>query len=297
MIKLSLADLHCDTAFELFKTQQSIVSNSLSVSLKKSALFEQYIQIAAIWSDSRLDNNSAYRRFFEIADYFKRDTANLNKNPQFILSLEDARILNNDISRLTRIYSAGVKTVTLLWKGETCIGGSYDTDVGLSAFGKSVVQNCIELQIITDISHASISSADDIFEICCGKLPIIASHSDSYSVNQHPRNLRDTHFELIKASGGVVGINLCAEHLGATDFRTPLCAIMKHIEHYLSLGGENTLCFGCDFDGAETPRGFEDISSLPIIAEEMSRLNYSNELINKIFFSNAKNFVLKNIKL
>ncbi len=287
--------MHCDTAFEMFKTNQSFASNSLSVSLDKARCFEKYIQVSAIWSDKRLDNDTAYAKFFDIAEYFKRDTA--NAHALILLSLEDARILNNDITRLDSVYRTGVRLVTLLWKGESCIGGSYDTDIGLSAFGKAVARRCVELGIIPDISHASRYSADDIFDICSGQTPVIASHSDSYSVNPHPRNLTNAQFECIKTCGGVVGINLCSEHLGISEYEAPLTTVMAHIEHYLSIGGEDTVCFGCDFDGAETPAGFEDISALPRIAEEMSRLNYSDELIDKIFFKNAESFIFKNIKL
>lgn len=294
MRHLSLADLHCDTPFEMFKSRQSFALNSLSVSLDKAGCFEEYIQIAAIWSDQRLDNDTAYARFFEIAEYFKRDTENADAH--LLLSLEDARILNNDITRLDGIYDAGARLVTLLWGGESCIGGSYDTDTGLTAFGKSVTRRCTELGIIPDISHASTHSADDIFDICAGQIPVIASHSNSYSVNPHPRNLTDTQFQHVKEFGGVVGINLCSHHLGISDKKTPICTVISHIEHYLSIGGEDTVCFGCDFDGAPTPCGLEDISALPRIAEEMARLNYSNELIDNIFFNNARRFILKNIK-
>lgn len=308
MHKLSLTDIHCDTAYEMFKASQSFVDNSLSVSAKKAEIFEKYIQVAAIWSDKLLDNDSAYERFFEIADYLARDikssrnTAFLQKcelsaKNNIIISLEDARVLNGRISRIDDIFRAGVKFLTLLWSGETCIGGSFDTNIGLSDFGRDVVRRCIELGIIPDISHSSRQSADDVFGICAEKIPVIASHSDSYSVCPHQRNLTDAQFSQIKQCGGLVGINLCSEHLGISAGVKPLCTIMAHIEHYLSLGGENTVCFGCDFDGADTPHDFESIASLPTIAEEMARLNYSYELIDKIFFENAKNFIFKNIKL
>ena len=68
------------------------------------------------------------------------------------------------------------------------------------------------------------------------------------------------------------------------------------LEHYLSLDGENTLCFGCDFDGAETPFELSDITSLFTIAERMSSRGYSDSLIEKIFYLNAENFIKKNIK-
>lgn len=307
MTQLSLADIHSDTAYEMYMRSESFISNSLSVSLDKVDNYEEYLQVLAIWSDKRLDNDSAYHRFWNICDHLindikKYDSVKLyngspiNTKVKLILGLEDARILNNDLSRLKVIYDVGVRIITLMWSGVSCIGGAYDTDTTLTKFGCDVVLRCIELGIIPDISHACERSADKVFELCSEKnYPVIASHSNSYSVFAHPRNLSDSQFIQIKALGGLVGITLCEEHLEKDVKSTPLVAVLKHIEHYLSLSGENTVCFGCDFDGAKTPDCLSDISSLHILANEMSKLNYTDSLIEKIFYLNAKNFILKNI--
>ena len=70
---------------------------------------------------------------------------------------------------------------------------------------------------------------------------------------------------------------------------------MRHIEHYLSLGGANCLTIGADLDGTDLPNGFNSIADICKIAEEMQKLNYSNELIDKILFYNAHDFFTKNI--
>lgn len=307
MNKLSLADIHCDTALEMFKKGERFFDNSLSVSSRLAEAYENYIQVVAVWSDRRLDNDEAYKQFFDVLEHLKAcieadpsvaffDGKSFPAKNNLILSVEDARILNGDISRLRELHRVGVRILTLLWSGHTCIGGGFDTDEGLTDFGKDVTRRCIELEIIPDISHASRKSADDILDICQGKIPVIASHSDSHSVYSHPRNLTDRQFERIMASGGLVGINLCKAHLGARDNLSSIDQIMRHIEHYLELGGEDTVCFGCDFDGAQTPDEIQDISSLYLIAEEMQKRNYDHELINKIFYSNVKDFILKYIK-
>lgn len=306
MKPLSLADMHCDTPFELFCRSQSFWKNELAVSAEKSNSYTSYIQVAAVWSDKHLDDNSAYAKSIDVIDYFKSD---VHKNPnasffidaestriKFILSLEDARILGEDITRLYHLYDKGIRIITPLWGGVTCIGGAFDTNEGLSRFGKSVIEKSTELGIIPDISHASQKSAYDIFESSNGKIPIIASHSDSYSVFSHKRNLTDEQFSALKRSGGIVGINLYTEHLGYDGTCSAIDRVIEHIEHYLSLDGEDTVCFGCDFDGASTPQELSDISSLVAIAEKMSTLNYSDVLIEKIFYLNAENFIKKNIK-
>jgi len=303
-MKLSFADIHCDTAYEAFMRSQSLIENSLSVSVNLSQGFEKYIQVLAIWSDKRLCDDDAYLRFFDVLNYIKKDIFpndsiafnTLDKNISFILSLEDARILNNDISRLNTIHKHGVKIITFLWSGNSCIGGAYNTSDGLTDFGKNAVSEATDLGIIPDISHASLQSAFDIFELCENRIPVIASHSDAFKINPHLRNLNDEQFKHIKNQGGVVGINLCKEHLGDFSDEPAVDTVFRHIEHYLSLGGEDIVCFGCDFDGAEIPMTLNNIASMQLIAEKMSKANYTDALIDKIFYLNAKNFILKNIK-
>ena len=126
------------------------------------------------------------------------------------------------------------------------------------------------------------------------KKPIIASHSDSYSVCKHSRNLTDEDFKDIVSLGGIVGISLCPPHL-ASDGKANLSDIIKHIEHYLSLGGENAVCMGCDLDGTDLPHGINDISDLCKIEAELKRLGYPDDIIEKIFYKNAFEFIKKNI--
>ena len=307
MRSLSLSDIHCDTALELFKLKEDFSKNSLSVSSRLADEFDRYIQVAAVWSDKSLECDQAYERFFEVVKYLEDSIKNdssvtffcggeLTSKKSLVLAVEDARLLNGDINRLTSLYSAGVRILTLLWSGVTCIGGSFNTNIGLTEFGRQVVKKCIELGIIPDISHASIESSYDIFDICDSNTPVIASHSDSYSVYPHKRNLSDEQFLKIKDSGGLVGINLYTDHLGADIEKSSIDTVMRHIEHYLEIGGKDTVCFGCDFDGANTPKELQNISSLYKLADEMTRRNYTSELINKIFYLNVENFILKYIK-
>ena len=307
MKNLSLADIHCDTVYELYMRGQSFYDNSLSISYELSDCYESYIQIAAIWTQKKLDNNAAYEQFFKISRYFKNDIAqsycasiyngkNLkDTKTQFILAVEDARLLDGKIERLDSLYAEGVRFLTLLWKGKTCIGGSFDTDVGLTEFGKTTVKRCMELGIVPDISHASLKSAEDVFEICEGKVPVIASHSSSYSVFKHPRNLTDSHFKRIRSSEGLVGINLYTTPLGLDKNKKGLDTVIEHIEHYLELDGENIICLGCDFDGADTPSDMPNIASLNIIADELARRNYKTELIEKLFYKNVETFIVNNL--
>lgn len=310
---MKLFDLHCDTATRLLDEKQSLYENSFHISLKRSEYLKQYAQVMAIWTNHRLNDEDGFKRFFDVLNNLDSEIhKNSNKvervtssegllscidagKTPFILSVEDARILSNDISRLEVLRNCGVRLLTLNWYGETCIGGAHDTDIGLSEFGVSVVNKCFEIGIIPDISHCSFKGAHDTIEIAKSyKLPIIASHSDSYFVNQHTRNLRNDDFIDICNLGGLVGINLCPSHLTSSG-EADVNDIINHIEHYLSIGGESTIAIGGDLDGTDLPSGFAGIQDIIKIANEMQRLNYSDELIEKITFKNTFDFFKRNL--
>lgn len=311
---MKLVDLHCDTAYRIHRDSERLSTNNQHISLQKVARYEKYAQFMAIFTSHKFTAEQAYVRFHEVFGYL---SAVLNENKDRIvkitdgrelpavwesgkhgavITLEDARILSDDISRLEALYRKGIRSIVLMWSGESCIGGSHNTEVGLTDFGRLVTEKCFELGIIPDISHASAKTASEVIDIAgrFGK-PIIASHSNSHSVYGHTRNLRDYHFEAIRDMGGVVGISLCRSHL-APGGKAGLDDIIRHIEHYLSLGGEDTIALGCDLDGTDLPEGFSDVADLIKIADIMSELGHSNDLIEKLFYRNAEKFIIENVR-
>lgn len=310
---MKLFDLHCDTATRLLDESQGLYDNNLHVSIRRAEYLEKYAQVMAVWTNYKLSDEEGYNKFFEVLANLKNEVAinndkvalissseefsccvQNNKSP-LILSVEDARILANDLSRLDVLHSNGVRLITLNWYGETCIGGAHDTNSGLTDFGIKVVKKCFDLGIVPDISHSSFAGAKMTLDLAkeYGK-PVIASHSDSYTVNGHTRNLQDSDFKTIIKLSGLVGINLCPSHLSAED-SVNVCDVIKHMEHYLSLGGENNISMGCDLDGTNLPNGFFGVEDIYKIAEEMRRLSYSDDLINKIMYKNAFDFFKRNL--
>lgn len=304
----SLFDLHCDTATALFKSRQSLKDNDLHISLEKASVFRSYRQVLAIWSDNALDDETAFQRFLAISKFLHGELAQKElgfplltsgrRLPErgALLSVEDARILGGSRDRLAVLYAHGVRLLTLVWHGESCIGGAHNTKAGLTPFGKQVVKDCFTFGIVPDISHASTGTAEDIFALAeAHKKPVIASHSNAFSVCSHSRNLSDRQFLKIKELGGIVGLCLCPAHLSDDPKKADVEKILEHIEHFYALGGEDTLALGCDLDGTELPGGFSSIADLVLIAEEMAKHGYSDRQIEKLFSLNAENFVRKNI--
>ncbi len=315
-MKLSLFDAHCDTAFELYHRGVHLDENEgCHISLAHAAAYDRYAQYYAIWSNKRLNDEECWQDFLKISDNFAAEIARIPDRAAAvrsaedldvairtgkhaaILAVEDARLLAGKMERLDELKARGVKYLTLLWGGDTCIGGSHDTDHGLTDFGKAVVRECFARGIVPDVSHASEQSTDDALAIACecGK-PLIASHSNAYSLWGHSRNLRDRHFATIRELGGVVGVSLCPYHLkddatGRADAET----VFAHVDYYLSIGGEDTVGFGADWDGTDLPEGFSNVSHLLSVAEIMAAHNYTDALIEKIFWGNMYRFAMKNL--
>ena len=297
---IPLFDLHCDTLLSLYKENFTLDSSPLHISNPKTSNFSPYTQVMAIWSDCRLSSKDAYNQYKNVIEYAKRLNINFARkfsdilNGGKILAIEDGRIIENDISRLEEFKNDGVKIITLSWSGINQICGSWDTDASLSEFGKSFVEKCFELSIIPDISHTSVEATKNIIELARKhNKTIIASHSNSYSVCKHGRNLRDDDFKAICELGGIVGISLAPQHMEINGNATIEC-ILKHIGHYLSLGGENSICLGCDFDGVSSlPYGISDISDLTKLYDAV-KIEFGDRIAYKIFYRNAFEFFKNN---
>lgn len=312
---MNLFDLHCDTALTLWEKSLPIGSADCHISLDRAARYGRYAQIMAVWTDKRIDDTTAYHQFHRVADNLLREQDSERHRAALcrtageisqaleagksalILAVEDARLLGGEIDRLAVLAARGVRFLTLTWGGSSCIGGAHDTDEGLTDFGRAVVEKCFALGIIPDISHGSDAVMNETIAMAkaAGK-PIIATHSNSRAVRDHRRNLTDAQFCAIRDLGGIVGISLCPPHLAAKGEPCSADTVVRHIEHYLSLGGEKTVCLGCDLDGTDLPADFGGIEDIEKIAAAMANRGHSDATIEQVFFTNAMRFVEENLR-
>ena len=282
--------LHTDTPYRLFEERLVLDSQALQCKIDATATATV---VYAIWSDAKRHPKENFIRFFKIRERLCQALMNkiLPRNFSCILSVEGASLLEERIERLSLLSALGVRTLTPLWSGEDFFGGAWNTDVGLTEFGKRATEEAIRHRILPDISHASRRSAEQIADVCERfNVPVFASHSNSYSVCTHGRNLTDRLFQRIVSTHGLLGLCFAPEHLTTKGVAT-LTDLLLHTEHFLSLGGENVLALGSDFDGIEqTPVGLSSTADLPRLCEAYSRIGYPDSLICKILYLNAQGF-------
>ncbi len=304
---MRLCDMHCDTAMALWHGHRSLAKNDLHIDLEKASVFSKYLQLAAFFTSTKLGDEEGWEDFLASRENF---LAECRKNGVpvlfsgaeirawaagdapvgFVLTVEDARILNGHLERVGQLYDLGIRVVTPLWGGDTVIGGSHNTDHGLTDFGREAVREMLRVGIVPDISHASFRSTDEILDLCeeAGK-PAVATHMNSYALCPHSRNLTDERFLRLVKTGGVAGISLYIRHLAENDPVTLEDAV-RHLLRYHALA-PGRVGFGCDFDGADLPTDISDLSGLPAAAELLRAHGLDEQTVDGICYGNVLRFL------
>lgn len=306
---MQLFDLHCDTLYRAYTEKSTLFNDSFHISFNKTGEISPYIQCLAIWIPDEYRKENAEKLFLGCVNKLEEQLENTDikwckngddirevqskKQKGIILTVESGAVLSGKIENISMLKKYGVRMMTLTWNGKNELGDGVGVENGggLTDFGKKAVREMEKNNIIVDVSHASERLFYDVAEIT--EKPICASHSDSKKITPHKRNLTDEQFEIIKNSGGLVGLNFCRDFLNKRATNAEMYDIIRHAEHFLSLGGEKTLAIGGDFDGADIPHDMSGIDSMPELYELFLKQNYSQSLVDDIFFNNAADFFSK----
>ena len=164
---------------------------------------------------------------------------------------------------------------------------------GLKPFGKECVKAFEQTSAILDVSHLSEKGFYDICEL--SNKPFVATHSNAKSIAGHNRNLSDDQIREIINRKGLIGLNLYSVFLNEIPEKANKYDILRHAEHILSLGGENVLSIGTDFDGAEVIREYKNDKKLSGLEKLFAENGFHKEIVDKILYKNAKNFFIENL--
>lgn len=300
MKNLTVCDMHCDTLTKAFDKKKSLFSNSLNVNLKNLNQYHSYTQFFAVFISPQYYSNPK-KRCFDVINYMYNQIHKNHKKITICKNLDDINkaISDNKISALLSIeggeaikelddlelfYDLGIRMLTLTWNFDNHIAGTNGSNVGLSLFGKSVIKKMNKLGIIIDLSHSSIKTFFDVLEIT--DKPVVLSHSNSYTICPHQRNITDEQFKVLKQNNGCVGINFYPDFL-TNSKKAEIFDIVAHIEYFLSLGGEDNISIGSDFDGIDyIATGIKSPTDVYKIFNLLSQRGISDEVIEKIAYKN-----------
>ncbi|MEZ0536272.1 dipeptidase [Caldicellulosiruptoraceae bacterium PP1] len=290
------ADAHNDTLTLAFKEKKDLMKNDLHFDFERAKKIGLLFQNMAVWQDTKYNNYDMVGYAINLAKQLDRyDAINIFTGCKFdvekinvLLSIEDIAIIN-EIDQLYLLKDANYRLATLTWNHKTHIAGGAFTNQGLSRFGEDVLKQLLKLDFIVDLSHASYKTFYDAVNIIYK--PFIVSHSNSYSLCNHVRNLKDDQIKIIKEYKGLIGINFYKPFLNATNNST-IVDIINHIKYIADIIGTDYICFGSDFDGAfEFPENINGIESLEIIKEYLQESGFTQKEVEQICYKNLINFV------
>jgi membrane dipeptidase len=242
-----------------------------------------------------------------------------------LIGVEGGHSIEDSLENLRRLHALGAGYMTLT-HSDTLAWADAATDQarhhGLSAFGEEVVREMNRLGMLVDLSHVSDETMRAALRI--SKAPVIYSHSSARTLAKHPRNVPDDILPLVKDNGGVVMVNFfpgfivprSAEIMAKMfDKRRELRAafpkeedyqreqrrweaqnpypsgtihdVVDHIEHLVKVAGIDHVGLGSDFDGiTRVPAQLEDVSTYPLITQELLNRGYKSSDIHKIMSGN-----------
>ncbi len=129
-----------------------------------------------------------------------------------LMGMEGGHIIENNLAALRSFHRLGVRYLTLTHSFHTEWADSSGTREvpeprhgGLTVFGREVVREMNRLGMMIDVSHVSDETFFDVLEV--SRAPVIASHSSTRAVADHPRNMSDEMLRALAEKGGVVMIN------------------------------------------------------------------------------------------
>lgn len=313
-----MIDLHCDTLMLCTLRQKHSLRRSRgAVSLEKMLCGGVIAQCFAIYvptgQAAREENLSLgpYEYYLEALSVYRRElennrdiilpalsvediAANREKGlMSSILTVEDAVLLEGDISRIQKLYDDGVRMMSLCWnyENELCFPNSRDEHImslGLKDFGLRCVEEMNLLGMAVDVSHLSRGGFWDVARH--SKKPFAASHSCASALCPHPRNLDDGQLRALADGGGIVGINFYPPFL-SEDESGSAEHILSHMRHIYNTAGVDALSLGSDFDGFDMACEISSCDKLPLLRKAMER-EFSSGEIDKICSLNALRFFL-----
>jgi membrane dipeptidase len=267
---MNIIDLHCDALLKLQKAKGSLrFMNAPELQTNKTRLQKGKIKVQcfAIFIEPEIPSDQKFQVVLEQTDYFYKEVLGKNSDMVHIkdwsdfnqlklgqigvmLTLEGVDAIGNDLTKLRVLYQLGVRSVALTWNNANLAadGAGEPRGGGLTLFGKEIVHLNNENKILTDVSHLCEKAFWDVMDIA--KYPI-ASHSNSKALCNHPRNLTNDQAAAMFKKGGLIHVVYLPPFV-KDNGKATITDLVKHIDHFCSLGGVKQIGLGSDFDGILT---------------------------------------------
>jgi len=226
-----------------------------------------------------------------------------------ILGLEGASPIKEATINLQGYFEEGVRSLILTGNDSNEYASGCSTpEIGLTSKGKMLIEDMNDIPMVLDLSHLSEKSCFEISGIY--HKPFIFSHANVKALSNHFRNLSDKQIDLIRQSGGFIGLSLISLFIDAENkYRTTIDKFIDHID-YLRKIGICRIGIGADFmdyiadiviphfkemNFPETiytyPNTIESIKDAGNILYKMKDRNYNEDDIENFSYYNLANLL------
>lgn len=236
-------------------------------------------------------------REIDVVKMFKLSTSLFKKylpNEKVVFSIEGCDYIK-DCDELEKLYNLGLRNILLVWNNPNKYGSGNRGDYGLTELGKEFIIKAIDLGISIDLSHMNKKTFYDTIEVIKNqkslgkKVKVIASHSNCFSICNHPRNLDDEQIKALGSVGGLLGLVSYSEFVGDGNLKE---LYLEHITKAVDMLGIDNVGVSSDdmnFAKALFDEDFVmtfDYSSISKDLRELLSSKYNSEEIDKIMYKN-----------
>ncbi|HKI55775.1 MAG TPA: membrane dipeptidase [Trueperaceae bacterium] len=165
----------------------------------------------------------------------------------FVVSIEGAAMIENELDRLDVLYGLGVRVIGIAYSEGNALGAGLKEprDGGLTVFGRQAVRRMNKLGMAVDVSHSGDRTALDTIEV--SEKPVFITHAGARALWNSNRLKPDEVIRACAEKGGVIGIE-AAPHTTITEKqpRHSIESFMEHFEYCVDLVGIDHVAFGPD---------------------------------------------------
>lgn len=311
-----ICDTHCDTVSELYKKNVDFYDNEQHIDIKRLIKNGGGLQFCALFIPTeQFRYYGGIRYTLTLLDKYKTELKKMQANGidvhpiltkedaaqalehKFnpLLAIEEGGAIDGSLAALRMYYELGVRAMTLVWSNRNDIADGVNEDCtrgGLTTFGRQVVAEMNKLGMAVDVSHMSTYGFWDT--LATSTKPIIATHSNAFSLCDHPRNLNDEQIKALGKNNGFIGITFAGQFLEKDYHDACIESVYKHLSYMMDLlGSDEHLGFGSDFDGISHPpyniQGIQDY--VPLI--DYLTKKFGDDTVAKITHQNCLNYLQK----
>jgi len=161
-----------------------------------------------------------------------------------VYNTQDTALIGPALDRIATLKGLGIRIVQLTYNlrnlsGDGCLEPA---NAGISKLGRATIERIEQEKLLLDLSHSGQRTVAEA--IAAARRPMTISHTGCRALHDNPRNQWDAELKACADKGGVVGIYWMP--FLVANSKPTAADLMRHIDHAVSVCGEDHVSIGSD---------------------------------------------------